>query len=335
MNKITQLYQDILPKLENIEQFRIKQLKHRKLFRIFTLSILLPILIGSFVYSWFYAGFMACLFSFILIGIFFSFYKDFDVVYEKNVYNEIQDQIIPEIGKAINEDLEYDADHHVSFAHFQNSHIRDVDITNFGGGNFFEGKIGNYPFQFSEVKLSREKGNIGDAMMYGGVYDTDVGFIPFTNYGKDKVITQGLFLVTTLPEFHDNASFVFNKEVLGVWKQKQKKKRGKHIPLGNEQFKKSFQVFGLDETMTRDFLTEQLQEHILKINDYFNATLRISIIGECAYVFLEKKEGIFNFNIAKSFLDEEGFVKEILTEILSLLSFVLILHENCKILEEE
>lgn len=333
MNKTTQLYQDILPKLQEIELLRKQQLKNRKYFRIFTLLILLPVLLGSFVYSWFYGGFLMGFLSFVLLGAFFSFYKDFDVVYEKNVYNEIQKQIIPEVGKSINEDLEYDAEHHVSFAHFQNSHIRDVDITTFGGGNFFEGKIGNLPFQFSEVKLLREKGDFGDAMM-GGAYDTDVGFFPVVNYYKEKIITQGLFLVATLPEFHPSATFVFNKELLGVWKQKQKKKRGKHIVMGDEPFKKAFQVFGLEEELSRHFLTPKLQQQILKLNDYFNATLRISIIGEHAYVFLEKKKGIFNFDISKTFLDEDGFVKEILTEILSLLSFVLILHESCKLIDE-
>ncbi len=327
MQQILDTYKKLYPQLVIFESKGKKQLRALQIARI--IAYLLALLIAwrfnlisaHILYSGIVlltvVGIVETIFTFLKNKIYLSF--------EKSSKNLILPALITHFQHT---DLKYEQDHHVPYKYFQESHLSNLDCSEFGGSNYLEGNVSDNQFIYSDINIYKDKG--GNIISIADNY-----YIPKPNpqsTTRKDVFLSGSFLVIQTAHFHNGASFILEDKsekyygAIARFFQRLQKRRGKllhfpHLP----DFENHFKVYSITPEVSKPMLDDEFLKTLLAFKKKIGTPVNLSFNGDHIYLFIEKKQNNFQFNLKnKTNTSEQIFTKNYqhLEELLNLVEFL-------------
>ena len=294
-------YKNLYPTLEELEVLR-KNLRDR-------------ILVVGVIYT---TAFIVILFSFIsiesitidaLIFLFFAYVAIGAFIYKfltKNYTSDFKSRVIKPLIHAIDKNLSYFSDSHVSLATFEKSKLFTSSIDKYSGNDFVKGRVDGIDIKFSDVYAQKREKNSQN----------------FNNY---STIFRGLFIVSEFNKtFHgetvvlpDSAQNTFGN-LIGNWLQSNNFARDELVKMDDVEFEKEFVVYSTDQIEARYILSHALMEKLLILKKRSKHPLYISFIGANIHIAIEYDKDLFEPSIFNSLLKYRVAMEYIETLYLSL-----------------
>jgi hypothetical protein len=318
--KITSICQSLLPKMQTLEDMRVKARKRKNNSNIIT--VLTLVLISGFLYwnpinnnitTWIIIGV-------VILGIiiFLAIYLDLVNIF-KNAFKQdlIRSLILSFIPNAI-----YKSNEHVPINEYFKSELFQKNCDRFSGKNYVAGMVGKTAINFSELHTE-----------YKTVVRTKNG----GTRTEWHTIFNGIFLIADLNKNIKGRTFIlpdFGERYfggIGKWFQKNiGDSRGKLVYLEDPKFEKAFAVYATDPVEARYLITLQMQERLVELHKHLGGLLFASFIEDKLYLAFYKMRELFKPDLSLSLLKVDT-LKYYSRDITHILSIVDILDLNTRI----
>lgn len=314
MKTVTQIFQQLQPALEELEQNRVKTL--RKANRLLLITLGIGIVAGGLVFRLGLENVPT--FLWIILGIGAIIPVAFHFSFLKRLKDTYKQKVITKIVQSINPTFQYQPKAHISLKDFKKGQLFRGQIDRYTGEDYVTGKLDKTDFRFSEVHAERQhtddKGN--------------------TNY---STIFEGLFMIADFHKHFKGITVVVpdrSEKILGGWlgKKIQKMGRGRKglVYMEDPEFEKAFAVFSTDQIEARYILSTSMLRNILALKDRFNCKVYLAFIDSYVSIAIDWNRNILEPNIRQSLLNETT-IEKFVGEILSCLEIIEILNLNTRI----
>ncbi len=278
-------YKDLYPKLQELEERRIK-LKKKLLsigsfFAILVLLFLFYVQTNHLPLDTLIFGGAATLF------IFAFFYR----YLTKDYALDFKYAIIEPLIKEIQSNFHYSPNQHILKEYFLHAHFFTTEPDRVSGNDYVHGSIDGVKIKFSDFHAEVEHKDSRDKQTWSTLF-------------------QGIFAVTEFPKYFqgstvvlpDSAENIFG-EYLGTLLQKTNFSREQLIKMDNPAFEKEFVVYGTDQIEARYILTPAFMEKILKLKKRSNVPLYLSFRSNTMYLGIAYNKDMFEPSVFRSLLE--------------------------------
>ena len=312
MKTVTEIYQEIYPTLEEMEQKRLEFLaKGRKIIYI---GGGMAVLIGL---VWLVAltqtGDLPHLF--LILGILTVIGCSGYYVHQRNkVINVYKSVVIPKIISSVDSSYYYNAKRYINESQFKESQLfKKPDRYN--GEDYISGRLGKTDFELSEVHAEYEtRDKDGDSSYH--------------------TIFKGLFMIADFhKDFQGHTVVIPDKGGEGWFGRlvKRSSRKGMEIAkMENADFEKLFDVYTTDQVEARYILSMSMIENIMRLKGAFGSKIHMAFLNSCVYIAIEWKFDILEPNLKKTLLDEST-IHDFLDEIWMCLEIIEDLDLNTRI----
>lgn len=272
-----------------------------------------------------------------------------------------KEKIIAPIIQHFDSELEYQADKSISETEIKESQLFQEKIDYYTGDDFFEGKISNVKYRFSEKRLGIKikKPDSQGHMKYVS-HAIFKGVFLIAEFPENILDT---FIIRPNPEFKEEDNqrrlvqkrskfqqeFAKNKYTHWFSHNVETSKDLKPIKTNDSYFDEQFLVYSNEEREAKSLLNSGLKDFLIKLTNWekekaFNAkieghlqgnyqypTVYFSIIGNKVYFGKPFDKHFFNPDLFKSILDEEviiEFYQEIKELQLLMEKLILCIHQE-------
>lgn len=313
----------LIPKLEPLEQERLKVRKHSSTFWLITLGIVIAV--GGFIYlrktydtvTWVTA--IAALVGIII------FYAVYVAKHQTRFSNRFKDEVIRALIDSFLPQSEFDPSGYISSQQYYNSSLFQQKCDRYEGRNYVEGALEKTFICFSELhtqyKTTRQTKN-GTQTTWHTIFD-------------------GLFIIADPNKNFESCTYILPDVAerffggIGKWLQKNVgDSRGKVVYMENPEFEKLFAVYATDPVEARYLITPSMQESILALSKHVGNEIFLAFKSGKLYIAINNKRGIFTANTNMSLLNVDT-LKYYAREITDILSIVNILDLNTRIWGKE
>ncbi len=297
-----QIYQhDILPSLASIDNQRKKSKSYLILFLCVLLAIvLLPLakkmnLTGTLTSDQLkLIAFGLAAFAVLLIGICYSKYKDYKVVFKKNV--------VEKIIKSMFAGLDYNSKQFIKEDVYKDSQLFPHKYDIYKGEDYCFGKIGSMDIEFSELQTSYRSATT----------DTSGG-----SQNKWNTIFHGFFMHADLHKKVSSRVLVFPivpEGIIGeVYAGALKKKngvletRGLTVNVDNPDFKNNFIAFADNLSQGQEFITPNLQASLMLLQSKFLMLPHIAFVNGRLFIAVQNNVDHFEPRLWNAISKEEVY----------------------------
>ena len=286
MKTVTEIYQEIYPVLEEMEQKRVDFLGQRKKILLVGIAmIVLIIFIGLFTLN--QTGDFSQVFLILIVVTVIACVGYYN--YQKRkVVNAYKSEVIPKIIESVDSSYHYDAKRHIEEYDFKASQLfRKPD--RYSGEDFISGRLGKTDFKLSEVHAEYEtRDKDGDSSYH--------------------TIFKGLFMIADFhKDFQGHTVVVPDKGGEGWLGRivKRSSRKGKQIAkMENADFEKYFDVYTTDQVEARYILSMSMIENIIMLKEMFKSKIHIAFLNSCIYIAIDWKLNILEPKLNRTLLDE-------------------------------
>ena len=213
---------------------------------------------------------------------------------------EFKQKVIPAIVRAIDPELKYQADNHITKSQFYESQIFKQRADKYSGEDYFSGMIGKTSVEFSELH-AQERHTTTDSKGR-----TQTHYVTFF---------RGLFMIADFnKEFNghtivlpDTAEKAFGW--LGKKLQSWNVSREDLIYLEDPEFEKEFVVYGSDQVEARYILATSMMRRILDLKKKFNCSIYLSFLNSNVYVAIYTNKNMLEPKLSESLLERDSVKK--------------------------
>jgi len=231
--------------------------------------------------------------SFVFLGVVYIIaiaiiYKTLIIDYTK----KFKERIMRPLIYAIDKNLSYDPNSHVSSSHFRDAQLFQGKADRVLGNDLVRGKINGISIEFSDLTVQQvtDKNDNGDK-----------------NY---KTLFQGLYIVSEFNKnFHgrtkvlpDAAQKIFG-DYLGHILQDTTYTAEKLVKMDSVAFEKEFVVYSNDQIEARYILTPTMMEKILELKKRAKRPVSISFINKNIHIAIEYNKDLFEPSVFHSLLE--------------------------------
>ncbi|MFH2044888.1 MAG: DUF3137 domain-containing protein [Pseudomonadota bacterium] len=292
--ELKQYYEkNILPELQILDDHRIKIKK--KLNPLIAIGVVVTVislwLIGHFSLSIYFMIIPISICAVLLMGWYFSFYREFLSNYKK--------QVIQKIVVFVDPGLSYDKDKYVPKSFFLESQIFQARADSYGGDDFVFGKIGETDIQFSELNVKHiektgppKTGSQSNRKRETRTYPVFKGLFFVADFNKNFT-----HKTIVLP---DKAEKLFGR--MGQKLQSMNITRGELIKLEDPEFEKMFVVYGDDQIESRYVLSTSLMKRIVDFQNKTNKEIYFSFVASKLFVAISYEKTLFEPSIFSSLI---------------------------------
>ncbi|MDR1056366.1 MAG: DUF3137 domain-containing protein [Prevotellaceae bacterium] len=318
--QITSVCQSLIPKLQSLEDERIKIRKYTRNFWL--ISLLVAGCTVCFLYMRQIADIVTWVSTAIIIVGVIVFYVLYVSGPLSKFSNRFKDEVIRALISSFLPDSSYKPDNHVSMNEYYNSALFKNSVDRYSGKNYVEGVVDKTAVRFSELHTE---------------YKTTTRTKNGGTQTHWHTIFQGLFMIADANKHFNARTYIlpdFSQRVfggLGKWLQKNfGDSRGQVVYLENPVFEKKFAVYTTDPVEARYLITPQMQERMIRLADHVGGGVSASFADGKLYLAIVKKDGLFQLNTSPSLLNVNT-LKYYANEITDILSVVHILDLNTRI----
>jgi hypothetical protein len=278
-------YKTLYPTLQELEEDR-KHLRHR-------------IIVVGVIYSLLILVITFLLFSFIaqapdmLFFIAFVYFGLGAVIYKfliKDYTQEFKQSIIKPLIQAIDANLSYNSNHHISEHLFTRSDIFSSP-DRMSGNDYVRGVVDGTKIEFSDIHAQKRhknsKGKESWSTIFRGLYivaDFNKNF-----HGKTVVLP-------------DTAQSTFGN-LIGNWLQSNNLSRDELVKMDDTEFEREFVVYSSDQIEARYILSNSLMKKLLIFKNKSEHPLYISFIGNHIHIAVYYDKDLFEPSVFHSLLE--------------------------------
>lgn len=316
-----QVYQKLLPKLEELEILRGEVLARKsKAQMICAILGAIVALISLVVMS--SAGFAGIVIAFIGVIIIVSVYGAMVGKHKRGFEYEFKDKVVGEIARTLEPSMQYSQAHGIGEAHFREVGHYSNRIDRYSTEDYFAGKLGDTSLSFAEIHAEYK------------TTSTD-------SKGRRKTTWHTLFKgVMFSADFHKHfdtwVTIRPDKESgwFGWIGTKMQQLNNSHIRMEDPVFEENFQVNAGDDQQARYLLTPDMQQRLLDVKEHYGSGVIISFQRGSAYLTIPIKGNWFEGSLNESVLSESQ-IHRISSQIGHFLHLVETLNLNTRIWTKE
>ena len=321
MYNSNQIYNQLLPKLEELEVLRTEVLAQKKKALTICLIMGLVIVVVSFAVmsSAGIAGIFVAIIGVIILLFIYNGMVGDGVQKFRSSYKH---KVISEIAQCIEPSIVYQPDHGISQSSFVDVGHYSNRIDRYKTEDHFSGQVGDTSLSFAEVHAQYK------------TTSTD-------SNGKTRTTWHTLFKgVMFTADFHKNFNtWVTIKpdresSLFGWVGTKMQKLSRSHIRMEDPDFEENFKVNAGDDQEARYILTPDMQQRLLAVKEEYGSGIIISFQRGCAYLTVPIKDDLFEGSLKESALSESQ-VHKISAQITHFLKLVEAMNLNTRIWTKE
>jgi len=208
----------------------------------------------------------------------------------KDYTAEFKFRIIAPLIKAIDSNLSYNAQNHVSTHLFNRSDLFSSP-DRMSGNDYVKGKIDDINIEFSDLHAERRHKSSKNKDSWSTIFQ---GLFIVVEFNKNF---QGKTIV--LP---DTAQSTFG-DLIGGWLQSNNLSRGELVKMDDITFEKEFVVYSDDQIEARYILSHTLMEKLLVFKKKSSKPVSLSFIGNHIHIAIHYEKDLFEPSIFHSLLD--------------------------------
>lgn len=223
----------------------------------------------------------------------FAFAGGFGFIYKfliKDYRDEFKQKVIAPLIKALDSNLNYSAQMHISQSHFTNSKLFTSKPDRVSGNDYVSGKIEGINIEFSDFHAQKKHKDSKGRTSWSTIF-------------------QGLFIISEFNKnFHgttiilpDRAQNAFGN-IIGAWLQSKNSTREELIKMDNIEFEKEFVVYGSDQIEARYILSPSLMKRLLDFKKRSGEKIYISFSAKQLHLAIAYNKDLFEPSIFHSLL---------------------------------
>ncbi len=286
-------YKDLFPILKNLDEQR-KHLRYR-LIVIGVIYTLVSVLIFSSLFSYINGdGFVFFIIIYVAIA---SFIYKF---LTKDYVKEFKSKIIQPLIYAVDRNLHYSSELHLSERTFNNS-LLFSSPDRISGNDYVRGLVNGIKLEFSDIHAEKKHRDSKGRSHW-------------------KTIFQGLFIVA---EFNKNfigttvilpdvAQSTFG-DLIGNFLQSLNFTRKDLVKMDDPEFEKEFVVYASDQIEARYILSHSLMKKLLTYVKKTKEKVYISFVGKDIHMAIDYKKDMFEPSVFKSLLEYKTAMEYVAT----------------------
>ena len=278
-------YENLFPTLKELDKER-KQLRYRIILVGSGLTFIFFLIFMALPSSFFESGDAIYFFGFAYVALGGIIYK----MLTKDYVKDFKANIISPLINAIDSNLNYSSEMHISQALFERSKIFTSSVDRMSGNDYVHGNIDDIKIKFSDIHAEKRHRS---------------------SKGRDNwsTIFQGLFIVAEFNKnFHgrtvilpDSAQSSFG-DLIGNWLQSNNFARADLVKMDNSTFEKEFVVYGTDQVEARYILSHSLMEKLLLFRKKTQHPVSVSFVRNHIHLAIEYNKDLFEPSIFHSLL---------------------------------
>jgi len=278
-------YENLYPTLKELDKNR-RQLRYKIFLVGFALTFVFFMIFMAIPSAYWQSGDLIYFAGFIYIALGGIIYK----LLTKDYVKEFKRNIISPLINAIDSNLNYSSEMHITQALFERSEIYTSSVDRINGNDYVHGHIDGMKIKFSDLHVEKRHKN---------------------SKGKDNWTTvfQGLFIVAEFNKnFHgktvvlpDSAQSHFG-DLIGNWLQSKNMTRPELIKMDDPAFEKEFVVYGSDQVEARYILSHSLMEKLLLFQKKSNHPVSVSFVRNHIHLAVEYNKDLFEPSVFHSLL---------------------------------
>lgn len=189
--------------------------------------------------------------------------------------------------------------HHISFEIYRTSNIFTTQVSRFSGDDLVSGKIGDTPFEFSEIHAE-----------YQTTYTDDDGKIRTEWY----TIFKGLFFWAKFSKSFKGETYVLTdygqgkkavtKAITGFF-QKLDQSRGRLIKMDNPKFEELFAVYASDSIEAHYILSQSLMERLVAYRLKTRRLVQFAFVNDKIFIAIPISYDLFEPPLFRSLLNKK------------------------------
>nr|WP_321268378.1 DUF3137 domain-containing protein [uncultured Sulfurimonas sp.] len=278
-------YKTLYPTLQELEEDR-KHLRHR----IIVVGVIYSLIVGAITVS--LSSFIAQSPD-ILFFIGFAYFGLGTLIYKfliKDYTQEFKQNIIRPLIQAIDANLSYNCQHHITESLFTRSDLFSSP-DRMSGNDYVRGNIDGTNIEFSDIHAEKRHKN---------------------SKGKESwsTIFRGLFIVAEFNKnFHgktlvlpDTAQSTFGN-LIGNWLQSNNFSRDELVKMDDNDFEREFVVYSSDQVEARYILSNSLMKKLLVFKKKSEHPVYISFIGNHIHMAVYYDKDLFEPSVFRSLLE--------------------------------
>jgi hypothetical protein len=288
LKEFSEIYKQLLPELETVEEFRKAKLKSSKKFlTIGIVGLATCAIVSAIVAEWIPLIPGAIIMIVGLVGYFGGV---------KAYKNEFKSRVITPFIKVINPTLSYQAKGHISKQQFKESKIFSESPDRFSGEDYIAGKIDKTEVEFSELNAQYRTTDSKGRSQYHTFF-------------------RGLFLIADFHKHFKGRTMVLpdtSEKMLGfIGKKLQKLNFGRDqlVYMEDPEFEKEFVVYGTDQIESRYILSVSMIQRILDLKKKAGCKIYLSFLNSNVYLAVYWSKNILEPNIRESATNSETLNK--------------------------
>lgn len=287
MKSFNEIYDDLMPHLEQVEAYRTELKEKSKKYMMIGAGLAVVGVIVGFFTTPIVIGIGVIVGGIAIAAGYFSPKSK----YEK----EFKDKVIPALLRGVNETMKYSPKGYISKAKFKSSGIFQQSIDRYNGEDHIQGTIDKTDVEFSELHAQYKSTTTDSKGRRKTTYHT---------------FFKGLYLIA---DFHkefktrtvvlpDNAEKMLGG-VIGKWFQKVNFTRDDLIYMEDPEFEKEFVVYGKDQVESRYILSTHMMRDILELKKRFNCPIFLSFVNSEVHLAIYWKKDILEPKFSKEITD--------------------------------
>ena len=199
----------------------------------------------------------------------------------RDFVQKFKKSVIRKLFSSIMEDCVYEPHSSMPESEFRQSQFTTEAFDRYEGEDLVQGKIGEIPIRFSEIKASKitrfEKGKEREHIIFKGL---------FFSFKLAQSLNQKTLILV------DEAEGIFGKQV-GRYLQKQSRNDLGLVQLESVVFEKLFAVYSDDQIKARVLLSPQTMQNILNFKTKYKESVEISIIHDEVFIAIRSNKNFF------------------------------------------
>ena len=202
----------------------------------------------------------------------------------KNYYSRFKIEVIQEIIKFINPNLDYNPNDKISQDIYKSAGIFLKGVDRYSGDDYVSGYNGKTQIQFSELH-------------------TQYKVVTYDSKGRPQTqwhtIFRGIFYSADFNKEFNTQTYVLTDTAeklfgfLGTKFQKINKSHGELVKLENPEFEKKFVVYSKNQTEARYLLSPALMDRIVDFINNSKKNIQLSFVGTRLYIAIPFNKSLF------------------------------------------